>query len=171
MAVIGSGGSGKSTFAAELGIRLGVDVIHLDRLFWHPGWVPTPRDEWRALQQQLVRVERWVIDGNYDSTLDVRLAAADTIVFFDMPVWVSLSGVLRRWARHHGKPVQAEGCPERVSWSFLRWIWRYRRDNRPRVIAAIRAHAAGAEVIVIRSRRDAERTLAAAPGAGTRTRA
>ncbi len=159
--MIGNGGSGKSTFATQLGARLGVTVVHLDRLYWQPGWVPTPGDEWRSLQQELVRSERWVIDGNYGATLDVRLAAADTVYFFDTPAWASLFGVLKRWTHHHGECIQAEGCPERVSWSFLRWVWRYRRHSRPKVLAAIRTHASGAELVVIRSRRDARRALSA----------
>lgn len=165
MVVIGSGGAGKSTFARELGRRLGIDVIHLDRLYWLPGWVPTPAAEWRAIQQGLVDRCDWVIDGNYGGTLDVRLAAADVVVFFDMPARVAVMGILRRWLRSRGREVQAPGCPERLDPSFLRWAWRYRRDSRPRVLAAMRAHASSAEVIVVRSRSEARQALSRA---GTR---
>jgi len=160
--VIGSGGSGKSMFADALGARLGVPVIHLDHLYWRPGWQPTPDEEWRAVQRRLVLAESWIMDGNYGSTLDIRLAVADAVYFFDPPTWRSIGGVLRRWVRNHGKAIQAEGCPERVSWEFLRWVWRYRRDSRPRVLAALREHAGSARVVVIRSRRDAARALTAA---------
>jgi adenylate kinase family enzyme len=101
-------------------------------------------------------------DGNYGATLELRLAPADTVFFFDFPTWLSLAGVLQRWTRHHGNAVQAEGCPEHVSWEFLRYVWRFRRHDRPRVLAQLSAHAADAHVVVVRSRRAAARALGAA---------
>jgi adenylate kinase family enzyme len=103
--------------------------------------------------------------GNYGATLDVRLAAADTVFFFDTPRWLAVTGVLRRWARHHGEAIHAEGCPEHVSLQFLTWVWRFRRTTRPRVLEQLRAHAGDAAVVVIRSRRDAVAALNAAGGA------
>jgi adenylate kinase family enzyme len=158
VAVIGCGGSGKSTFARALGVRLGLPVVHLDRHYWRPGWVPTPDAEWLRVQHELVSRDRWVIDGNYGSTLEVRLAAADTVVFLDLPRRSCLRGVLARWARGYGRCVQADGCPERASLEFIRWVWRYPREGRLRALAAIRAHA-GVDVVVVRSRRDAVRLI------------
>jgi adenylate kinase family enzyme len=160
IAVIGNAGSGKTTFATELGARLGLPVINLDREYWQPGWLPTPRERWRVVHAALVRPQEWIIEGNYGSTLEVRVAAADTVFFLDLPARVCLIGVLRRWARHHGKAVQADGCPERVDWTCLRCVWRYRRASRPNVLAQLRAHPAGTRVVVIRSRREAHRVLA-----------
>ena len=159
VAVIGSGGAGKSTFARELGGRLGLDVIHLDHLYWRPGWNPTPAGEWRTIQLGLVSGGGWIIDGNYGGTLDLRLAAADIVVFFDMPRRLAVAGILRRWLANRGREVQAAGCPEHLEWSFLRWAWRYRQDSRPRVLAALRSHARAAEVIVVRSRSEARDAL------------
>jgi adenylate kinase family enzyme len=163
VAVIGSGGSGKSTFARELASRTGLPLVHLARLFWQPGWVPMPDEQWRELEVALVRKDEWIFDGNYGRTLDVRLAAADTVFFFDTPTVLNVAGVLRRWARNHGRALQADGCPERVSLSFLLWVWRYRRRSRPGVLAQLRSHAGGARVVVVRSRRDATAALRALP--------
>ena len=159
VAVIGSGGAGKSTFAKELGARLDLPVVHLDHLYWRPGWVPTPPQEWRALQARVVSEPRWIIDGNYGGTFDLRLPAADVVVFFDMPRRVALLGALRRSLRGRGREVQAPGCPERLDLEFLRWIWRFPHDTRPRVMAALREHASSAEVLVVRSRREGRRAL------------
>jgi adenylate kinase family enzyme len=84
IAIIGSCGAGKSTLARQMGTILGLEVIHLDSFFWKPGWVETPRVEWRSTVENLVKRETWIIDGNYGSTFDIRLEAADTIVF-----WIS----------------------------------------------------------------------------------
>ena len=62
VAVVGVGGAGKTTFAVELGRRLDLPVVHLDRLYWRPGWDPLPADEGRAAQEALVRAPMWVVD-------------------------------------------------------------------------------------------------------------
>ena len=88
--LIGSGGSGKSTLARQLGERLKIKVYHLDALFWKPNWVGVPKDEQTKVQNDLVKKESWIIDGNYGGTMDIRLNAADTIIFLDIPRTICL---------------------------------------------------------------------------------
>jgi len=76
----------------------------------------------------------------------------------------TVPGVLARWWRHRGRAVQAPGCPERWSWTFLRWVWNYRCDSRPRVLAALAEHARHADVVTLRSRAEVRRYLAALGG-------
>jgi len=81
----GPGAAGKSTLAIRLGEVTSLPVIELDKLFWRPGLTPAPRDQWAAIQRELAAHESWIMDGDlgpYD-VLDVRLHAADTIVFLD----------------------------------------------------------------------------------------
>lgn len=85
IAILGCGGAGKSTLARQLGSRLGLPVIHLDAEFWRPGWVMTPLDEEIARQSQIVAGPRWIVDGNYGATIEIRLAAADTVIYLDFP--------------------------------------------------------------------------------------
>src|SRR6201995_1710403 len=110
--VIGSGGAGKSTFARRLGARLGLPGKHLDASYWKPGWVETPKEEWRRSVERLVEGDSWVIDGNYSGTLEVRLAACDTVVFLDLPRRVCIWRVLKRVLtyRDGSRPDMAEGC-------------------------------------------------------------
>ena len=159
VAVIGSGGAGKSTFAARLGERTGLPVVHLDREFWRPGWVETPAGEWRRRQEELASGGAWIMDGNYGATLDVRLSRADTVVFFDLPRLVCLRRAVWRALRHRGRAVQAAGCPERLDPQFLRWVWRYPTRSRPRVVDALERYAGGARLHVVRRRGDTERVL------------
>ena len=97
IAVVGSGGAGKATFSNELGRGLGLGVIHLDHHSWQPGWVPLGNDRWRALQSGLLSGERWIVDGNYGGTLDLRLAPADTVIVLALARWRCITRVLRRW--------------------------------------------------------------------------
>ncbi|WP_337956063.1 hypothetical protein [Alicyclobacillus herbarius] len=125
IAIIGSPGAGKSTFACRLGDITGIEVFHLDRLFWHPGWVEMPRPEWMELQRKLVQRPSWIIDGNYGSTMDIRIQAADTVIFLDVPRRVCLWRVMKRVIRYHGqtRPDMGAHCPEKIDLEFFRYIW------------------------------------------------
>ena len=137
--VIGSPGSGKSVLARHLGQRTRLPVFHLDSLFWRPGWVETPAEEWKARQADLVAGDRWIIDGNYTETLDIRLPAADTIVFLDFPRRTCVRGILVRELTPTGRrrPDLAEGCPPKYDREFFRFVWSFRAAERPRVLDAI----------------------------------
>ena len=153
IAIIGAGGAGKSTLARCLGELLGLEVIHLDALYWKPGWTETPRSEWEALQRALVARDTWIIDGNYGGTMEIRLRAADTVVFLDAPRWRCVYQVLKRRFQYRGRtrPDLAAGCPERITWEFLRWIWSYPAQRRRGILEKLKT--GNAEVIVLRSQR------------------
>src|SRR5271168_962917 len=96
--ILGPGASGKSTLARRLGEILGLPVIELDKLFWRPGLIATPRDQWVLLQEKLVAADSWILDGDlgsYDAP-EVRLRAADTIIFLDFSVVRCVWRALRR---------------------------------------------------------------------------
>lgn len=140
VAVVGPGGAGKSTFARGLGERTGLPVIHLDRHFWKPGWEPSPTDEWISTQRCLVSADRWIADGNYGGTFDIRFRRADTVIVLAPPRRSCVAGVVRRWATNRGRPVQAPDCRERLTGEFLRWVWRWHEDSRPRLDRALDRH-------------------------------
>jgi adenylate kinase family enzyme len=165
--VIGSGGAGKSTLAAQIGAALGLPVIHLDARFWRPGWVPTPAAEWRARIAELTARDAWVMDGNYGGTLDLRLAACDAVVFLDLPRWLCVGRVLRRWLRYAGRtrPDMSAGCPERLRWEFVRWVWDYPRTRRPDILRRLAALPPDRHVAVLTSRAAVARFLDGLPRA------
>ncbi len=151
--VIGNSGAGKSTLASKLGERLRLPVIHLDQHFWKPGWVETKQDAWRDKVRELVSGETWIIDGNYDRTLDIRLPRADTVIYLDFPTRVCLWQIAKRIVFGYGKtrPDLAPGCPENIDFEFLRWAWRFRRDVRPRVYAGLEKLFPGGRLIILTS--------------------
>jgi adenylate kinase family enzyme len=118
--VIGSGGAGKSTFAEQLFARTGLPLIHLDALYWRPGWEETPKAEWMSLIGRIVGEPEWIMDGNYGGTLDQRLEACDTAILLDTSPWRCLWRVVGRRIRHGGKsrPGLAAGCHERLDATF-----------------------------------------------------
>lgn len=163
ISIVGSGGAGKSTFAHQLGSFLHLPVIHLDALYWQPHWVATPEDEWRESQQRLVQQDQWIIDGNYTSTLDIRFAVADTIIFLDFPRLLCLYRAVKRRIQFAGKtrPDMAEGCPERIDREFFLWIWNYPKNGRVRVLKKIEQYREGRQVIILRSSQQAQQFLSA----------
>ncbi|WP_273716549.1 hypothetical protein [Leuconostoc mesenteroides] len=88
--LIGSGGAGKSTLARKMSKQLNITAFHLDKLLWKPNWQMTPKPEQAIIVNNLVRQDSWIIDGNYNGTLDIRVAAADTIVFLDRSRFVCI---------------------------------------------------------------------------------
>jgi adenylate kinase family enzyme len=159
IAIVGSPGSGKTTLADRLGSRIGMPVIHLDNHFWHPGWVETPAEEWVPRQIELLARPSWIVDGTYFQTLDVRFERADTIVYFDISRWRCLFRAILRSVTHFGKDVQADGCPEHFDPTFIKFIYHFPRDVKPKIDEAIARHAATVAVIKIESTEDAARFL------------
>ena len=154
--IVGSGGAGKSTLSRRLSEILDIEVIHLDSLFWKPGWIESDPAEWQKTLESIMSRDSWIIDGNYSRTLPKRLEACDTVVFLDLPRIVCLWGALKRVVRHYGRtrPDMPEGCPERFDFEFLRWIWNFPGATRQEVLALLDTHRENRTVFQLRSRRD-----------------
>jgi adenylate kinase family enzyme len=159
--IIGSGGAGKTTFAKALASRTGLPLTHLDQLFWHPGWVPTPDEEWDRIVAELIARDSWIMDGNYGRTLPGRLEAADTVIFLDLPRLVCMSRIFKRRLRNFGRirPDSAPGCPERISWEFVRWVWTYRSRRRPGIMKRLDALRSTKRIIILKSDREVRQFL------------
>ena len=153
--MIGCGGAGKSTFSRALAARSGLPLVHLDHLYWRPGWVPTPPEEWECRVRELIAGERWLIDGNYGGTMALRLAAADTAIFLDVPRRTCLRRVYTRALRGYGRARDdlGPGCPEKLpNLEFLRFVWGYRVHRRPEVLERLETfERRGGRAVVLRS--------------------
>ena len=149
--IIGRGASGKSTLARRLGDITGLPVIEVDKIFWQPGLIATPREQWVAIQEKLVAGDRWIMDGDlgpYDA-VEVRLRAADTILFLDFSLLRCAWRAIRR-SRERG--------------DFWRWLLAYRYQSRPILMAAIAKYAPNGALHVFRSPRVLGRFVAHAGG-------
>lgn len=161
IAVIGSPGAGKSTLSRQLKELTRIQVYHLDVLHWNPNWVIMPKDEQKAIQEEIVNKKEWIIDGNYGGTLDIRLNAADTIVFLDFPRHVCLYRVIKRAIiyRNKRRPDMREGNKERIDFEFYKFVWRFYKDKRPAVLKKIEAYSDTKTVIHLCSRREVDAFL------------
>jgi adenylate kinase family enzyme len=163
--VIGPGGTGKTTLATRIGEQTGLPVLHLDALYWKAGWKETPGDAWVQTVEVLIRQDAWIIDGNYGGTLDLRLAACDTVIYLDLPRFRCLWRVLKRRVHFHGKtrPDMAAECPERLTWAFLKWIWNYPHERRPSILQKLKTLSQKKNVHILDSRHNVEQFLARLP--------
>lgn len=158
--LIGSGGAGKSTLARQMGEKLNIPVVHLDKLFWHPGWVESTKEEIDARIFQEIRKPQWIMDGNYNRTLPQRLEYCDTVIYMDFNRAACLMGVLKRVLTTYGKvrPDMGEGCPERIDFEFLKWVWNFNKNKREKYYRLLN-EAQGVNTIVLKNRRMVKRFL------------
>jgi|SRR6187402_1811655 len=139
--ILGCPGSGKSRLARELAARTGLPLVHLDQIYWRPGWVEPSKEEWHAQLPEILARPAWILDGNYGGSIALRLDAADTAILLDHPTWLCLFRVFRRsvlgWGRTRSD--MAEGCPERFDLQFIRYVLNFSRAKLPRVLTQLRA--------------------------------
>lgn len=158
--IIGCGGAGKSTLARQLGEKLNIPVVHLDKLFWKPGWVESSKEEIDEKIFEAMAKAQWIMDGNYNRTLPQRIEHCDTVIYLDFSRLACLLGVCKRVLTTYGtvRPDMGEGCPERFDLEFLKWVWNYNRNKRERNYRLLN-EAEGKTTIVLKNRRMVRRFL------------
>ena len=134
--VIGNSGSGKSVFSKKLANITGLPLIHLDRYYWTETCTRPHENEWKPKVNEIVQGERWIIDGHHETTFVERFERADTIIFLDYSVWISLFRALRR---HFTKNKIDSSCLTKMPFNpkFFWYIWTFKLWNRKKVYRAL----------------------------------
>jgi adenylate kinase family enzyme len=165
--VLGSSGSGKSTFARRLSQLTGLPMVSIDAIYWQPGWRPSDPDSFAISMTQAANEPSWIMDGNYlaGGAGALRRARADTVFWFDLPRWVCMCGIMFRIAGSYGRvrPEMAEGCPERIDAEFIRYVWTYRALQRPKLLRFLEELRPDQDFVRFTSRVEAENHLASRP--------
>jgi adenylate kinase family enzyme len=158
VAVFGNAGGGKSTLAKALAERARLPLFPLDRICWSPGGGVVPQEIWLKQHADILAQDEWVIDGygNVEATWQ-RLAAADTLVFIDLPLALHFWWVTKRFFK--GLLVPPEGWPEgspmlSSTLNSYKVLWLYRRRLTPKYRAHVREAASSKKVFHLRSRTD-----------------
>ena len=157
--IIGCPGSGKSTFARALHEKSGLPLFHLDMMYWNADRTVVAKDVFLGRLQEVLQKERWIIDGNYGSTMELRMAACDAVFFLDYPLEVCLAGVAARRGQARPDIPWVEPVDGELDEEFMTLIQRFEQDHRPRILELLEKYV-DKEIIVFRSREEAQAYLA-----------
>ena len=153
--IIGCPGSGKSTFARALAQKTCLPLYCLDLMYWNPDRTTKPKEEFRADLRETVALPEWIIDGNYNSTLELRLEACDTVIFLDYPLEVCLSGVEERRGKPRPDMPWVETEPDL---EFIVFITKFNEESRPRIVELLEQYK-NKNIIIFTSRGEADEYL------------
>jgi len=131
IAIIGLPGSGKSTFAIKLGKILNIPIHHLDKHMFE-GREKRDKKSFLAVKESLLKEEAWIIEGCSFSTLEMRFARADTVIYFDLPRMLCIWRVCKRLFSFD-KHLTETGCLNGINWALIKYIWNFNRDKRQRI--------------------------------------
>ena len=153
--VIGCPGSGKSTVARALHNKTGIPLYHLDMMYWNADKTTVEKSIFLERLSAVFEKNVWIIDGNYGSTMELRMAACDTVIFLDYPLDVCLDGIRER----RGKPrsdmpwIETEEDSE-----FIEFIKNYNEQQKPKVLELLKKYS-DKNIIILESREQADAFL------------
>ena len=151
--VIGSPGAGKSTFARKLRDATALPLYYLD-LIWHkPDGSNISREQFASKLEEIMREERWIIDGNYAHTLEMRIKACDTVFLLDYPLEICLAGAAARIGK---KREDMPWVEKGFDTEFRQWILDFPKDQLPQIYELLERYKNGREIFIFRSRQEAE---------------
>ena len=150
--VIGCPGSGKSTVSRTLHNKTGIPLYHLDMIYWNADKTTVEKSVFLERLSVVLEKDEWIIDGNYGSTMELRMAACDTVIFLDYPLDVCLDGIKER----RGKPrsdmpwIETEEDSE-----FIEFIKNYNEQQKPKVLELLEK-CSDKNIVILRSREQAD---------------
>lgn len=158
--IIGCGGSGKSTLARNLGKKMSIPVIHLDKLFWRAGWKSISDKEFDTLLHNELIKDYWIIDGNFNRTISERLGRCDTVIYLDFSRVRCLFGVIKRVLKNYGqtRSDMGENCPEKFDMEFLKWIWNFNKVHRDKYYQVL-SNAKDKKVFIVHNHSECRKLL------------
>ena len=153
--VIGCPGSGKSTVSRALHNKTGIPLYHLDMMYWKADKTTVEKSVFLERLSDVLKKDDWIIDGNYGSTMELRMAACDTVIFLDYPLEVCLDGIKER----RGKPrsdmpwIETEEDAE-----FIEFIKSYNEQQKPKVLELLEKYG-DKNIVILESREQADAFL------------
>jgi len=131
ISIIGGPGSGKTTLSNALSEKYNIPVTHIDGIHHLNDWKIRDKTERDQIILDIVKKEKWIIDGTYHNTLNERLEKADLIIWLDYSTFAQLKGVFKRFFKSAGKErEEIPGCKERLNFQFIKYVFGYNQKKR-----------------------------------------
>jgi len=170
VSVIGTTGSGKTTFARALGAVITARHVELDALFWGRDWQPVPLELFRHRVERETRDDGWIVVGNYGQVRDIVWPNADTLIWLDLPLPLVMWRLVRRTVQRAATKTELWGTGNRESFrnaflsrqSLLLWALKTHRRNRERYAVECQSLAREKRVVRLQNKRQIERFVTAA---------
>ena len=150
--VIGSPGAGKSTFSRHLRDKTGLPLYYLDQIFHLPDRTTLSKEEFDSRLSSILTTDSWILDGNYQRTIETRLQYCDTVFLLDYPLDLCLAGILERVGK------QREDIPwveQELNEEFRQWVLDFPKASLPKIYSLLEKYKSGKEIHIFRNREDA----------------
>ncbi|MBE6962473.1 MAG: adenylate kinase [Ruminococcaceae bacterium] len=154
--VIGCPGSGKSTFSKSLHKITNIPLYHLDMLFWNADKTTVGKSVFLDRLLKIIENSEWIIDGNYGSTMELRMQKCDTVIFLDYPLDVCLNGIQDRKGKPRSDMPWIESDEDDAE--FVEFIKNYNSQSRPKVIELLKRYS-DKDIYIFSNRVQAEEFL------------
>ena len=155
--VIGCPGSGKSTFSKKLNKITGIPLFHLDMLYWNTDKTTVNKSVFLERLSKILHKNEWIIDGNYASTMKLRLQACDTVFFLDYPLDICLDGIKERQGKKRSDMPWIENVNDSDA-DFIEFIKNYNLQNRPQVMTLLNKYNYKS-IFIFKNREEADHFL------------
>ena len=153
--VIGCPGSGKSTVSRALHNKTGIPLYHLDMMYWNADKTTVEKSAFLERLSSVLEKDEWIIDGNYGSTMELRMAACNTVIFLDYPLDVCLDGIRNRRGKSRSDMpwIETEEDAE-----FIEFIKSYNEQQKPKVLELLEKYS-DKNIVIFKSREEANAFL------------
>lgn len=159
ISIVGGSGSGKSTLCNILSKELNLPAIHLDAINYKPNWVEIDKEERDKIISNKSEEDKWIIDGNYNKTLQERFDKADLIIWLDYSTIKQLKGVIKRYLKTYNKErPEIPGCKERLDFTFIKYVLTYNKKKRPVIVEYLK-NMPKEKVLVFKRQKDLNKWL------------
>lgn len=154
--VIGCSGSGKSVFSRKLRDVTGLTLYYLDMIWHKPDGTNISREEFDEKLRSIISRDSWIIDGNYQRTLETRIKACDTVFLFDLPTETCIEGALSRIGK---KREDMPWFENELDPGFRQWIESFRTNQLPEIYRLLEKYKNGRQIVVFRTREQADKFI------------
>ena len=150
--IIGCCGSGKSTFARQLHACTGIPLFHLDQLNWNENKTTVEKEVFLKRVQDVIQKDSWIIDGNYGSSIEMRMQACDTVFFLDYPVDICIQGIHEQVGKVRTDIPWVE---DEVDEDLIEFVRNYEKEDRPEILELLSKYKEK-DIHIFRNRKDAK---------------